>query len=402
MSAKETSIAVTVKSSESRILIFEPGSVGHRLTWLQYVTEAFLHIGYDVTWAVDLRAKTKGLVEDRLSKFLPGVDILSVFKEDGKWRGGSKINALEECRRLSGAGDVFINEFDEIASYLLRRAAFGIFPPPALQGRLSGVYFRPRFLTDPFRPLGNMIKAAGFRRLSQNRWFKHLYFMDEYLFSTLKNERGADQFHFLPDPWSGDFSGSAGSARAALAIPSDKFVFLHYGIGSRRKGLHLALDAMETLRTQTKPFLLCAGSINYDRKLLQRIAVIENNGSARLLNRYISDAEERLCFCAADVVLLPYIQHYGSSGILSRAAAAGKMVIASDEGLLAKRVRDHHLGLLFHRQNKNELHKRMQAVSILNPAELDHFRMMSRKYAETCSRDAFCKALLLPWHPSRT
>lgn len=388
--------------SSPRILIFEPGRVGHRLTWLQYITEDFLHIGYAVTWAVDLRPPTKGLVEERLSQFLPGVDMLSVFSKEGKWRGGSKINALEECLRLSGAGDVFINEFDEIASNLLRHAALGIFPPPALQGCLSGVYFRPRFLTDPFLPLGNMIKASGFRRLCYRRWFKHLYFMDEYLFSALQNERGAEPFHFLPDPWSGDFSGSAVSARAALALPADKFVFLHYGIGSRRKGLHLAVDAMEKLTTQTKPFLLCAGAIDHDRRLLQRIAALENKGSARLLNRYISDAEERLCFCAADAVLLPYIRHYGSSGVLSRAAAAGRMVIVSDEGILAKRVQDHHLGLLFHRQNKNELYERMQAASTLNSAERDHFRRMSRQYAETCSRDAFRKALLLPWHPSPT
>ena len=390
-----------MKSSQPHILIFEPGSVGHRLTWLQYITEDFLQNGYAVTWAVDLRPKTRGLVEERLAKFLPGVKILSAFNEEGKWRGAGKIYALEECLRLSGAGDVFISEFDEIASTLLRRAAVGILPPPSLQGRLNGVYFRPRFLSDPFWPLGNMIKAAGFRRLCQGRWFKHLYFLDEYLFSALQNEHGTEQFHFLPDPWEGDFSGSAASARTALAIPEDKCVFLHYGIGSRRKGLHLAADAMEKLTTQTRPFLLCAGAIDDDSELLRRINALEDNGSARLLNRYISDAEERLCFCAADVVLLPYIRHYGSSGVLSRAAAAGKMVITSDEGLLARRVRDHHLGLLFHRQNQNELQKRMQAATTLSVSERDHFRMMSSKYAETCSRDAFRRALLLPWPPSR-
>ena len=65
------------------------------------------------------------------------------------------------------------------------------------------------------------------------------------------------------------------------------------------------------------------------------------------MGRYITDQEEKLGFCACDAVLLPYIGHIGSSAILSRAAAAGKMVIASDEGLIAKRVRKHGLGRLF-------------------------------------------------------
>ena len=299
-----------MKSSKPHILIFEPGIVGHRLTWLQYIAEDFHDIGFDITLAVDFRAEAKGLLEERLSQFLPGVDILSVFNEDGKWRGGSKMSALEECRKLSGAEDVFVNEFDEIASSLFRRAAFGILPPPALQGHLSGVYFRPRFLTDPLRPLGNIIKAAGFRRLCRGGWFKHLYLMDEYLFSSLQNSHEAPQFHFLPDPWSGDFSSPTGSARAELGIPTDKFVFLHYGMASRRKGLHLAVEAMEALKEQTKLLLLCAGSIGHDRGLLRRIATLEDRGSAKLLNRYVSDAEECLCFSAADVVLLPYIRHY--------------------------------------------------------------------------------------------
>jgi glycosyltransferase involved in cell wall biosynthesis len=113
----------------------------------------------------------------------------------------------------------------------------------------------------------------------------------------------------------------------------------------------------------------------------------------------VSDDEERLCFCAADAVLLPYIHHYGSSGVLSRAAAAGKMVIVSDEGLLARRVRDHHLGLLFQANDVHELRQRMTDAVSLNQAERDKFQLMSLRYAGTCSRDVFREALLAPLRP---
>jgi glycosyltransferase involved in cell wall biosynthesis len=386
-----------MKPVDPDILIFEPRIVGHRLTWLRYITEDFLDSGYTIVWAVDLRSRARDIIEEQLVPLFPKVSLVSVFNENGGWRGGSKITSLDECRKISQAKHVFLNELDEIASNLLRRAALGIYPPSSLKGRLSGVYFRPRFLTAPVWQLGNIIKAAGFRRLCTQDWFRYIYLMDEYLISSLKdNNKGL--FHFLPDPWSGDFSCPSEDARMALDIPVNKIVFLFYGIGDRRKGLHLIVDAMEKLVSDPRIFLLCAGTMNHDRTLLKRIDILEKRGSAKMINRYISEEEERFSFCSADVVLLPYIHHYGSSGVLSRAAAAGKMVIASDEGLLAKRIREHHLGFLFQTENIHELQQRMNEAVLLNNEGRNNFRTTSLHYATSCSREAFRNALLSPWH----
>ena len=55
-----------MKSSppDRHILIFEPGSVGHRLTWLRYVTEDFLEMGFKLTWAVDFSTRARPLIEE--------------------------------------------------------------------------------------------------------------------------------------------------------------------------------------------------------------------------------------------------------------------------------------------------------------------------------------------------
>ena len=392
-------IFMKLSGSDTDILIFEPGMVGHRLTWLRYITEDFLELGYKITWAVDFRPGAKDIIEEQLAAVLPEVSILSVFNEEGQWRGGSKLKSLEECQRICQANQVFLNEFDEIASNLLRRAAMGLFPPHALKGRLSGVYFRPRFLTAPRWPIGNIMKTVGFRRLCEQGWFRHIYLVDEYLFSSQKNKQEG-LFHFLPDPWSGDYSLRSADTRKALDIPLHKVVFLHYGMEDQRKGLHLVVEALEASASDSRIFLLCAGKISHDPRLLEKLAALESRGMVKLINRYVSDEEERLCFCAADGVLLPYIHHYGSSGVLSRAAAAGKMVIVSDEGLLARRVRDHHLGLLFQTNDVHELRQRMRDVVSLNQAEWDQFRVMSLKYAGTCSREAFREALFAPLRSS--
>jgi glycosyltransferase involved in cell wall biosynthesis len=388
-------MAILMKPSDPDLLIFEPQIGGHRLTWLQYITEDFLHLGYSITWAVDLRTESKRIIQERLAPLLTRVSMMSVFNEDGGWRGGSKIKSLAECQKISRSKQVFVNELDEFISNVLRRAALGIYPPTSLKGRLNGVYFRPRFLTDPVWPPGNIIKASGFRHLCKQQWFQHIYVLDEYLISS--PEINSNHFHFLPDLWSGDYSCSSEDARRALDIPLDKFVFLHYGIGDRRKGLHLVVAAMEKMATGSNIFLLCAGQIDHDPALLKRIETLEKRRSAKLINRYVSDEEERFAFSSADVVLLPYIHHYGSSGVLSRAAAAGKMVIASDEGLLAKRIREHDLGFLFPTNNINELQQRMVDAALLNNERRAHFRTKSLNYAKTCSRETFRNALISPW-----
>ncbi len=385
-----------MKHDDPDLLLFEPSIVGHRLAWLKFITEDFLDSGYSIVLATDLRKAAKDAFQETLSHLLTDVALISVFDENGGWRGGSKISSIVECCKISRAKQIFLNELDEIASNVLRCAALGIYPPSPLKGRLSGVYFRPRFLTDPLWPPGNIIKASGFRRLVQKKWFQHIYLLDEYLTSSpeIKNN---GYFHFIPDPWSGDYSCSSSDARISIDISQDKFVFLHYGIGDRRKGLHLVVAAMEKMASDSNFFLLCAGQLGNDHAVLEAIKHLEMRGMARLINRYVSDDEERLAFRASDVVILPYIHHYGSSGVLSRAAAAEKMVITSDEGLLAKRVREHDLGFLFPTNNIQELKRCMIEASLLGNERHAHYRTNAKTYAKTCSRKAFRNALISPW-----
>jgi len=382
------------KSSQSHILIFESRTEGHHLSWLHYITEDLLSAGFRLTLAVDWRPEAKKLIQNNLPTLINKVSIISIFNKAGKLRGGSKLRALAECFNESRAQEVFINNLDDIASHCLRCASIGIYPPKLLQGHLSGVYFRPRFLANPIWPLGNTIKAIGFRRLCQNHWFKNILLMDEYLFAEAQNKYAGPSFHFLPDPWDGNFPHSQKDAKKALGIPSDRFVFLNYGIGDRRKGLHLTVRAMLESSTDSRLFLLCAGRISKDRELLKGLLLLEKQGMAKVINRYVSDSEESLCFCASDVVLLPYIKHFGSSGVLSLSAVAGKMVIASDEGLVGKRVRKHHLGWLFPSGNVEGLKKCMDNAALLSKSDMTQFQQAALRYARSCSREAFRNALL--------
>jgi len=378
---------------EKHLLIYEPRLGGHHLTWLRYVTEDFLHMGLKLTLAVDLRPSSRDLIENKLSDIADQITILSAYSQNGKYRGGSKTASLCLSLQDSRADDVFMTNFDEIASATLRRAACGIMPPNLLRGRINGIYFRPRFMEHHSWPAGNFVKYLGFNRLSRGGWIKNLYLLDEYIVDQAARTWPNCRFHFLPDVWSGDYSHDRKLSRNKLQIPEGKFVYLNYGIGTRRKGLHLIIRAMLNSRFPERAFLLCAGKIADDRELQDGISELETRGLAKVINRYVTDQEEELCFAACDAVLLPYVKHFGSSGVLSRAAAAGKFVIASDQGLVAKRVREHRLGLLFRSEDANALYDSMMKAIDMDDNSNSSFYDATIRYSKSCSREHFRTAI---------
>lgn len=381
-----------ILSMAEHLLIYEPRLGGHHLTWLRYITEDFLSVGMKLTLAVDLRSGSRHLIEQKFADLTDKIKIISAYAKDEKYKGGSRTASLCLCLQESAAQEVFMPNFDEIASATLRRAAFGIMPPQSLHRRLSGIYFRPRFMDNHYWPVGNMIKQLGFTRLCQGGWLNNLYLLDEYLIDHAADKWSDCRFHFLPDVWSGDYSHNQKTAREKLQVPADKFVYLNYGIGTRRKGLHLITKAMSNFELPEGAFLLCAGKID-DPELQRGVAELEKRGLARVINRYVSDEEEELCFAACNTVLLPYVKHFGSSGVLSRAAAAGKFVIVSDEGLIARRVREHNLGLLFKPEDVESLWNCIIEAFKINKNQKSSFQDSAYHYAESCSRAIFRTAL---------
>ena len=237
------------------------------------------------------------------------------------------------------------------------------------------------------------MKSLGFKRLCRSGWFRNLYFLDEHLCAKAQEEYSGVSIHFLPDPWSGDFNQDKISARQQLGVPQNGNVFLHYGLGTRRKGLHLAIEAMSR-RKLKEGILLCAGKMDRDRQLLKGLAALTEEGRALVFDRYVTSKEEELCFAAADVVLLPYVGHFGSSAVLSRAAAAGKMVVSTNEGLLGRRVMDHHLGLVFESGQVGSLVKAMETALNLSQETKTTYQQAAWRYAAGCTREAFMSALL--------
>jgi glycosyltransferase involved in cell wall biosynthesis len=376
------------------LLLYEPRIEGHHLSWLRYITEDLLSAGYRLSLAVDLRESALARVQSQLAGLGSELKLFSAYDRRGRRHLDGKSRSVDFCLQQSGAARVFLCALDEIASPCWRRAAFGWFPPRGLRGRMGGIYHRPRFMAAPAWSPNRMLKQLGFRRLMQGGWLQPLLFVDEYLTRARLAEFPGSPIHFLPPPCPTGYGGEGGGARRKLGVPLDKKVFLFYGTGHRRKGLHLAVEAMRGLEPDSGAFLLCVGQLNPRGQTASGLKQLEEAGRGRLINRYVSTEEEKLSFAACDAVLVPYVHHFGTSAVLFQAMAARKMVIASDEELVGRLVREHGLGLLFETNETAALRERIRTAVALTPEEEASFQASTGRFAQNYSREAYRQALL--------
>lgn len=386
-------MSLPARSAPPSLLLYEPRSEGHHPVWLRLLTEDLLSAGHQLTLAVNHTAKGFALIQEQLGDLLKKVRVLPATDAAGRARGGSHLRSLELCLRESGAPCVFMGAVDEIASAAFRRAAFGWRPSRELAGRIGGIFHRPRFLETARWSFNSALKRVGFRRLLRADFFRQLVLLDEYLTRDLQATYPSAPLFFLPGPCIADAPGDRFAARAKLGLPDNRAVLLFFGVGSRRKGLHLAVEALQKVENPAT-FLLCAGRLQPTPPVQRGLDQLQSQGRALVLDRYVSTAEEKLCFDACDIVLLPYVNHFGTSAVLFRAAAAGRRIIASDEQLLGRLVRDHELGLLFPSGDATALAASIRAAAAMPATAVTAGVAQVRKFAERYSRDAFRSALL--------
>jgi len=378
----------------NHVLLYEAAIGGHHLPNLRMICGVLLEAGLEVTVALSAPAGCGDRCRAELEPVLDRVKMLTV--ESGSLHGVRAVVAqLARWQTQSGARIVLLPTFDLIASALLRRAAFGFFPPESLRGRFGGIYMRPRFLERVGLSLNQAIKYFGFKRMLAGRWFSQIFLFDAYLLENSRRRWPGAPVCFLPDPYPEEFGRDQLEARCKLGLPVDRKIFLFYGSAYRRKGLHLVVEAFKQPNLRESGLLLLfAGHCPEDSKNRRSLKDLEAIGLARLIERWVSAEEERWLFAAADFVLLPYIGHFGTSGVLSRAAGAGKPVIASDEGWVGRITYEHGLGIVFRTGDATGLARAILSALSATPTELARWQNAATRYAQKCSMAAFRAALL--------
>jgi len=378
--------------NKRHLLFFEPRIEGHHLMFLQHVVEALLEADWNITLAIDQRTDHASTVlHEKNPDLMAHTRQINAYDSSDKFHNGSELTALARCLQASGAESSFVNSLDGFISSTLRKAAFGLRPPSCLHGRIGGIYERPRWFSSEFGGVNQWLKKQGFLKLSNEGWFTRICLLNEFFAEDMPAQFPGSDFHFLPTPGP-LITTPQQTARQKLGLPKNAIILLNYGVGHRRKGLHLVTTALNRI-DNPELFLLCAGRQNRDLDTLNETLKLEKQGRAKILNRYISDEEEGLCFRAADYILVPYLSHFGNSNILAQAVLAGRPVIASDFDLIGRRVRERKLGILFNDRSLDSLTRQLRLLDIANEAGRHEFDAAIKLYAEELSIESFRSAL---------
>ena len=333
------------------MLVWEPLNKGHYAFFLELAVRALTQAGWTVTVATDTDSPVN----------LPK----NVSRISTDPQANPSVEPFQIAHKL-GIKNIFICHLDSVLLPWKNQRFIG---PDDSSVRIHGIWIQASGAIKD--GLLNYLSQKSVRRsrlfvqrlknLFDRAMLGEVFVLDERL-SQQQVTLGFPAT-LLPDPWRSVPKETRAESRTLLGLPQDRIIFLHIGSDEKRKGL---LDVLKLISKfpSSGPFLVRAGELK-PRNTGKRVKLIQRlTRENRLIcnDRDLSEEAFDLYLRAADYVLLPYHSHDDSSGILSRAIGAGTPVIASDFGLIGKRVKALSLGLLYRNNNMRDLRRAMSTA----------------------------------------
>ena len=368
------------------VLVYEPNVTGHYPFFLELICTACLESGYRVIVATP---------QDSPSQLSRAVTHVPIAQGNESFRVAVGLAKKFQCQMLflcsmdtllytdEARDAIKKNELGNLALY-----GFWIKPYAVIQRTLMSVLSKGYRRAS--RVLGNL------NDLSMRGNLKRVFVLDEDLVQNPPT-LFSFPFEYVPDPWRPFIERTRQAAREKLGLPLDKVIVCHVGDDTRRKGLLDVLTAFDQIAASSV-LLVRGGRLNRrtlkKRKLLERL---QQRGAFICFNRWLTEDEFDLIMQAADYVLIPYHSHVGSSGILSRAIGHRRPVIASDYGLIGRRVKKYNLGYLYTDCKQRALKELL--FSLDKPTELNSlFDRAKEDYSPDQTVSCLVKALRA-YHP---
>lgn len=272
----------------------------------------------------------------------------------------------------------------------------------------SGIYFRPTF---HYSKLG--VELAGFaeharayrqavllRQALKNAGVNSLYTLDRFAVQYVSRSgwQVPSKLNWIPDPIDTKApKGCGGRLRGELGIGSDELLLLLFGSLSPRKGAVETLRALEFLSAATlkRICLVLVGNArtDFETELERAIERARDKAGARVVrrNEYVAAEDVQEWFEGADLVLLPYQRHVGMSGVLLRAAVAGRPVLTQKYGLVGMLVREYDLGITVDARSSEAL---ANGIEMFVSPEFSWDPAGARKLAAEHRADLFARTIL--------
>lgn len=203
----------------------------------------------------------------------------------------------------------------------------------------------------PHEPFPGARGLTRFALAPGDAWLAHSE-IDQRDLESL-NLRG--QTLLVPQPPGQGFGEPIDQEEAKSRLGLSGHTLLFFGLIRPYKGLPRLLEAMPLILQSLDCTLLVVGEF-YEGKAdcLNLIGELGLASRVRVIDRYVTDDEVSLYFCAADLVVLPY-ESATQSAIVPIAYAFERPVVATRVGGLPEAVRDGETGLVVEPRNPTAL-----------------------------------------------
>ena len=270
---------------------------------------------------------------------------------------------------------------------------------------ISGIFFRPTF---HYQELGMHLSfrehIAAIRKefvlasALRNPHLRYVFCFDPLAVERFAKFRTSATALTLPEPLY-DPSPRAEEPPLLRSIEPGRRRLLMFGSLDERKGISPVLDALSLLSEsdQSRLVLVLAGRLSDDERdrLLRRIQILRSTSNVQIVvdDRYLEETEIQPLMRACDLVLLTYIRHVGSSGVLVRAARASVPVLSTAYGLLGVQVSQNRLGAIVDATSPVDIASTLKEW-LVDPNTIPFDRETANVFANANTADAFAQTIL--------
>ena len=398
--------------SKKHLVIFEPNAGGHHGLFVQHVlsywgehqvegtlellvTPRFLDIHEVITNQVSMYPHSD--IRMSLIEPLPpiqGGSLGALLRHD--FRQGALLRKKLNLIQPSHALLMYIDHVQVSLGTTLR------FIPDV---HLAGIYFRPSFhypiLEAPGsprpKPIERLRKQLQLKLAMQNPRLRTLFSLDPYVVPHLNAMTRSTQAVVLPDGIERAIPST--STPIKWEIEKNRYTALCFGSLARRKGVFALLDALPYLRssTQKQLALVFAGVVHESEKsaFYRKVEKMRNETNVQVVvdDRFVDDAEVQPMIRHANLILVAYQYHIGSSNVLIRAADAGLPVLGSNYGVIGAQIHDHALGMAVDTTNPQEIAMGLEA-QVTQPAPQGFEKNKAQRFAASHDANKYAKTIL--------
>ena len=403
---------MTVSESRPTALVFSANLDGHRQVWAAILADVLVQMGFHVVIAGQLTSEGRPLEIEQLAPHRGNPRVKLLHVEDALLALlGTNPPAFRKLQEEIEAEVTIFAEADNHLSLLSSQVVPGV---ATLRGRRVGLFLRDSNYIYPSPASRDLRQRLRRIRHLPEEWRNDPVVFHEFLlprFRPLDAALTLDEYYvaghrkthqWLPDPYR-PFGREAseedvredelwaGAIDRFLAQNGGRFVFLYFGTAQERRGY----DTLLKLAVEENGCFIHCGRRDDSREYRWDVAALRDtlsrDGAILETHRYIvGELAIRRFFTATDRIVLPYRRHMGSSGVMLYAISFGRPVLVPDEGLMARRVRDHALGMTYCPDDFDSLRSQFRAFQRMPAAA---FRDTTEKFGEAFAEEKIVAAL---------